>query len=112
MNETYFDQSDVEQNKSMVLLAAILQIFIGILFFLPLVCCKDSPYGKFYANQGLLIFLLSLAASVVLVIPVLGWIAGPIIGIADLVFAIMNAVNASKGLRKGIPILGNVELIK
>lgn len=112
MNETYFDQSDVEQNKSMVLLAAILQIFIGVLFFLPLVCCKDSLYGKFYANQGLLIFLLSIAASAVLIIPVLGWIAGPIIGIADLVFAIMNAVNANKGIRKGIPILGNIELIK
>lgn len=112
MNETYFDQNDIEQNKSMVLLAAILQIFIGILFFLPLVCCKDSPYGKFYANQGLLIFLISIAASVVLIIPILGWIACPVIGIADLVFAIMNAVNASKGIRKGIPILGGIELIK
>lgn len=112
MNETYFDQSDVEQNKSIVLMTAILQIFIGILFFLPLVCCKDSPYGKFYANQGLLIFLLSIAASVVLIIPILGWIAGPIIGIANLVFAIMNAVNANSGVRKGIPILGGIELIK
>ena len=112
MNETYFDQSDVEQNKSIVLMTAILQIFIGILFFLPLVCCKDSPYGKFYANQGLLIFLLGIAASVVLIIPILGWIAGPVIGIANLVFAIMNAVNANSGVRKGIPIIGGIELIK
>ena len=70
MNETYFDQSDVEQNKTMVLLSAILQIFIPILFFLPLVCCQNSSYGKFYANQGLLILLLYIASSVVLVIPV------------------------------------------
>ncbi|MBD5146753.1 MAG: DUF4870 domain-containing protein [Ruminococcus sp.] len=112
MNETYFDQSDVEQNKTMVLLSAILQIFIPILFFLPLVCCQNSSYGKFYANQGLLILLLYIASSVVLVIPILGWIAGPIIGIANLVFAIMNAVNANSGVRKGIPILGGIELIK
>lgn len=112
MNETYFDQSDVEQNKTMVLLTAILQIFIPILFFLPLVCCQNSSYGKFYANQGLLILLMYVATSVVLIIPILGWIASPIIGIASLVFAIMNAVNASKGIRKGIPILGGVELIK
>ena len=112
MNETYFDQSDVEQNKTMVLLSAILQIFIPILFFLPLVCCQNSAYGKFYANQGLLILLLYIASSVVLVIPILGWIAGPIIGIANLVFAIMNAVNANSGVRKGIPILGGIELIK
>ncbi|MDE6763784.1 MAG: DUF4870 domain-containing protein [Oscillospiraceae bacterium] len=112
MNETYFDQSDVQQNKNMVLLAAILQIFIPILFFLPLVCCQNSQYGKFYANQGLLILLMYIATSVVLIIPILGWIASPIIGIATLVFAIMNAVNANKGIRKGIPILGGVELIK
>ena len=108
----YFDQSDVEQNKSMVLLAAILQIFIGVLFFLPLVACKDSAYGKFYANQGLLIFLIRIISSAILAIPILGWIAGPIIGIANLVFAIMNAVNASKGLRKGIPLVGGIEIIK
>ncbi len=112
MGETYFDQADVQQNKTMVLLTAILQIFIPILFFLPLVACQNSAYGRFYANQGLLILLIDLAASLVLIIPILGWIAGPIIGIANLVFAIMNAVNANKGIRKGIPILGEIELIK
>ncbi len=112
MGETYFDQADVQQNKTMVLLTAILQIFIPILFFLPLVACQGSAYGRFYANQGLLILLINIAASLVLIIPVLGWIAGPVIGIANLVFAIMNAVNANKGIRKGIPILGEVEIIK
>ena len=57
-NEVYFDQNDVEQNKTIVLLTAVLQIFIGILFFLPLVCCQGSAYGKFYANQGLLLLLM------------------------------------------------------
>lgn len=112
MNETYFDQSDVEQNKSMVLLSAILQIFIPILFFLPLVCCKDSPYGKFYANQGLLLMLLYLGLTLVNIIPILGQIVCIVGAIAAFVFEIMNAVNASKGVRKGIPILGNIELIK
>ncbi|MDE7304106.1 MAG: DUF4870 domain-containing protein [Oscillospiraceae bacterium] len=112
MNETYFDQNDIEQNKTMVLLSAILQIFIPILFFLPLVCCQNSPYGKFYANQGLLILLINVIAGAVLIIPILGWIAGAVIGIANFVFAIMNAVNANKGVRKGIPIVGGIELIK
>lgn len=112
MNETYFDQNDVQQNKTIVLLSAILQIFVPILFFLPLVCCQNSSYGKFYANQGLLIFLLYLASGVVMIIPILGWIAGIVVGIANFVFAIMNAVNANSGVRKGIPILGGIELIK
>lgn len=102
-----FDQADIEQNKTIVLLTAILQIFIGIIFFLPLICCKDSEYGKFYANQGLLLLIMSVATTILGFIPILGWIAAPIVGIAALVFAIMNAVNASKGLRKGIPLIGD-----
>ena len=105
-NEIYFDQADVEQNKSMVLLSAILQIFVGILFFLPLVCCKDSAYGKFYANNGLIILLVSIVSSVVCIIPILGWIVGGVLSIANLVFAIMNAVNASKGIKKAYPVIG------
>lgn len=112
MNETYFDQSDVEQNKTIVLLTAILQIFIPILFFLPLVSCQNSAYGKFYANQGLLILLMDVAAGVVLIIPILGWIVGPIVGLAAFIFAIINAINANSDARKGIPILGNIEIIK
>ncbi len=112
MNETYFDQQDVAQNKTIVLLSAILQIFIPIIFFLPLVCCKDSAYGKFYANQGLLLIIMYVASGVINIIPILGQIACIVIGIASFVFAIMNAVNANKGIRKGMPIIGNIEIIK
>jgi len=112
MNETYFDQNDVTQNKTIVLLTAILQIFFPILFFLPLVCCQNSAYGKFFANQGLLILILYLASGVINIIPILGQIACVIIFVATLVFAILNAVNASSGVRKGIPILGGIEIIK
>lgn len=101
-----FDQADIEKNKNIVLLTAILQIFIPIIFFLPLVCCKDSEYGKFYANQGLLLLLAEIICGI---IPIIGWIAA----IAVFVFAIMNAVNASKGLKKGIPLIGDkITIIK
>ena len=101
-----FSQEDIAQNKNIVLLAAILQIFVPILFFLPLVCCKDSEYGKFYANQGLLLLIAGIVCAIV---PFVGWIAS----IAVLVFAIMNAVNANKGVKQGIPLIGDkITLIK
>jgi hypothetical protein len=40
-----FDQADIEKNKTMAGLAYLL-------FFLPLVACPDSPFGRFHANQG------------------------------------------------------------
>ena len=103
----YFDQSDVEQNKTVVLLTCILVIFVPILFFLPLVACKDSPYAKFYANQCLLILIGDIIAGATALI-----IIGGLIGIAVFVFAIMNAVNANNGLRKGIPLVGGIQIIK
>ncbi|MCH5194864.1 MAG: hypothetical protein J1F11_12955 [Oscillospiraceae bacterium] len=103
----YFDQSDVEQNKTIVLLTCILILFVPILFFLPLVACGNSAYGRFYANQCLLLFIgyiISIVTAFILV--------GGLIGIIVFIFAIMNAVNASKGLRKGIPLVGGIEIIK
>lgn len=102
-----FDQSDVEQNKTVVLLTCILVIFVPILFFLPLVACKDSAYAKFYANQCLLLFIGDIIAGVTAFI-----LIGGLVGIAVFIFAIINAVNANNGLRKGIPLVGGIELIK
>ena len=102
-----FDQNDVQQNKTVVLLTCILIIFIPILFFLPLVACKDSPYAKFYANQCLLLFIANIIAGVTTFI-----VIGIFIYIAVFIFEIINAVNANNGLRKGIPLIGGIEIIK
>ncbi len=114
MGETYFDQQDVQQNKTIVLLTAILQCIPGlaIIFFLPLVACGGSAYGKYYSNQGLLLLLLEIASGIISRIPLIGWIIGGLLGIVTFVFAIINAVNANSGIRKGIPILGEIEIIK
>lgn len=106
-NEVYFDQSDVQQNKTIVLLTCILIIFVPVLFFLPLVACKDSEYAKFYANQCLLLFIGDIIAGITAFI-----LIGGLIGIVVFIFAIMNAINANKGLKKPIPLVGGINIIK
>ncbi len=48
------------------------------LFFLPLILCRDSKLGRHCANQGLLIWIVSLIAGLVLGvftgIPLIGWL--------------------------------------
>ncbi|MBQ8780070.1 MAG: hypothetical protein IJZ72_00145 [Oscillospiraceae bacterium] len=102
MGEVYFDQNDVEQNKTIVLLTCILCIFVPFLFFLPIVACKDSEYGKFYANQCLILFIGYLVSCITAVV-----VIGGLLGIVVLVFSIMNAVNASNGVKKAIPLVGD-----
>ena len=50
-----YDTQDIQSNKVWAVLA-----YLGILFFLPLVACKDSRFGKFHANQGFALFLTDL----------------------------------------------------
>ena len=54
-----FELTDVIANKDMAALGYVL-------FFLPLITCRDSRIGRFCANQGLLLLLAYVAARIVL----------------------------------------------
>lgn len=112
-NEVMFDKEDVDRNKSMLIVAAILQIFLPGLFFLPLICCKGSEYGKFYANQGLILLILSAASAGIFgALPLIGAVFVWIVKVIILVLAIINIVNIAKGVKKGMPVVGCIEILK
>jgi len=97
-----FDQADIDKNKTMAGLAYFI-------FFLPLIVCPDSRFGKYHANQGLVLFLLGIAGWIVLsFIPILGWI----LSILILVLLIMGLLNGLNGKVKELPVIGQIKLIK
>ena len=100
-----FDKDDIEKNKVMGLLAYIL-------FFIPLLAAKDSPFAKYHANQGLVLFICGLIASVVWIIPILGWIIAPILSIVITVLAVIGIINAVNGKAKELPIIGKYKILK
>lgn len=101
-----FDKEDVEKNKTMAGLAYII-------FFLPLVACPDSAFGKFHANQALILLILGLGGSIVLsIIPILGWILLPVLSIFVLVLGIIGLVNGLGGKAKELPLIGKFRIIK
>lgn len=101
-----FTPEDIEGNKVMAGLAYIL-------FFLPLVVCPDSPFGRYHANQGLLLLLLGLGGSIILsIIPIIGWILLPFFGLFVFVLAIMGLINGFGGKGKPLPLIGKYQLIK
>ncbi|MDE6591635.1 MAG: hypothetical protein K2K57_01045 [Oscillospiraceae bacterium] len=109
MNDNiYFDPNDVNRNKALV----IISLIFSILFFLPLVACPDSRYGRFFANQGLLLFILSAAAGVVGRIPFIGWIVAGIAGLLVLIGWIIVIIGAAQGTAARVPIIGYIEIIK
>lgn len=113
-NEVFFEQSDVEKNKTNGLLMTI----IPILFFLPLVSedMKSSSYLRFFANQTLLVIIAAvlsgICGKILGFIPVIGWILGWAVSALVLVLYIMNIVNAANGKGKKLPAIGGISIIK
>ncbi len=102
-----FDAADIEANKIMAALAYIL-------FLIPLLAAKESPYAKFHTNQGLTLFIAGVAVSILgSIIPILGWfvilpIGGAIVGI----LGILGLINAFTGKAKELPIVGKIKILK
>ncbi len=109
------DAADVDKNKVFGILA-----YLGILWLVPLLAAKDSPFAKYHCNQGLVLFLAALcgwfAGIIITVIPFVNLImllVWPVFGIACLVFAILGIINAANGVCKPLPLIGNrMTLIK
>ncbi|MDR2253716.1 MAG: DUF4870 domain-containing protein [Bifidobacteriaceae bacterium] len=115
---------DVEQNKSYAILA-----YIGPLVLVPILAAKQSPFARYHANQGLVLFIGELAYTVVqsillaLVFNPL-WASGSwglysaLTGLLSLVWlfplalAIIGIINAAKGECKPLPVTGNITILK
>lgn len=119
-----YDPQDIEANKVVCGIS-----YLGILFFLPLIACPDSRFGKFHANQSLLVLILMVAAGFVSkvvgmvcgafwAIPALGAIMSVVSGVVSAVcgvvpFAafIFGLVNSLCGKAAELPIIGKINLI-
>jgi uncharacterized membrane protein len=102
----------------------------GILFFLPLISFPESRFGRYWANQGLLILLAELTA--LMIGGVISWMLDllaliPLIGIVFtilkiavaiafflviFIFAIRAGRFAAKGRAVDLPIIGYLRFIK
>jgi len=101
-----FEPEDIEKNKTMAGLAYFL-------FFLPLVVCPDSRFGKYHANQGLILFLFYVIGAFALtIIPIIGWFLLPFFALFALILAIIGLLNGLNGRAKELPLIGKYRLIK
>lgn len=104
--ENIYTPEDIEKNKTIAGLAYFL-------FFLPLIVCPDSKYGKFHANQALLLLITGIAGSMILgIIPVIGWLLLPFFGIFVLIIGIMGIINGFKGNAKQLPLIGKFTILQ
>jgi len=95
---------DVEENK---VIAAI--GYLGILFLVPLLAKKDSPFAQYHAKQGMVLFIAMIVAQlgwIIYWVPILGWLVAMIVYIFLFVCLIMGLVNALGGKMSPLPLFG------
>ena len=99
-----FDNVDISETKYLSLFC-----YFGVLFMIfAMVAKPHSQFVRFHANQGLVLMILMFAASIVMIIPILGWIAGAVGYIFAVVCMIIGIVNSCKGQAKELPIIGRI----
>ena len=110
--------SDVETNKLYAILA-----YLGFLVLVPILAAPKSPFARFHANQGLVLFIAevvygivySILAVILAFIPIIGWLLIMVLGllfIAFPVFAILGIINAVGGKAQELPIIGKIRILK
>jgi len=124
-----YDPADIEKNKTMCGLAYFL-------FFLPLVACSDSKFGRYHANQGLLVLMAGLICGIVDIVvsivtsvlygaifwrfphfltsfaSLIIWLIFCVLWLAVAAMAFFGLINGFSGKAKELPIIGKIRIIK
>jgi len=88
-------------------LFAFLCYFLGIIgVLIVLLAKKDDQFAVYHAKQGLVVFICGAIVGMVGVVPILGWIIAPLVGMVLFVIAVLGMVNALTGQAKPLPIIG------
>ena len=109
-----FDAQDIQNNKAMAILA-----YLSWLVLIPLFAAKESKFARFHCNQGIVLAVAEIIAVIVLSIldglPLIGWIfsiAGSLLGLVCLLFAVLGIINAANGKAKELSIIGKFKILK
>ena len=113
------DPDDAEKNKIFGILA-----YLGILCLVPIFAAKDSPFAKYHANQGLVLFLLEVTLWIAIaIIDGVLWAVLPsglgflvsilsLVHLVPLVFLVIGIINAAQGKCVPLPVIGGIKILK
>lgn len=105
-----FTPEDIEKNKVIAALAYLV-------FFIPLLAAPESKFGRYHANQGLVLniaeIILSVFSSIFLYsIPFIGWAISLVLNLVMLFLVISGFMNAYNGKAVPLPVVGGITILK
>ena len=104
-----FDAQDISDNKIIAMSAYLLGV-LGIV--IALLAAPESKYASFHARQALKLNIASILSVVIMIVPFIGWIVGPIASLIVSVVMIICFVHVCQGKAKDAPIIGKLGFFK
>ncbi len=80
--------------------------YIAFLGFIWLFVEKDSEFVREHATQATALLVVSIAASIVAIIPIVGWIVGGLVNITVAVLWVICVIYAATGKSFEVPFIG------
>ena len=82
--------------------------YVSFLCIITLVLKKDNKFALYHAKQGLVLFVMEVAAFILSIIPLLGWLIG-IFGYAlFLLVSLWGIMQAALGINSRIPVITKI----
>lgn len=78
--------------------------YLSFLCFVPLSLKKGNSFAEFHGKQGLVLFILELAAAILSVVPVLG----PLVSVVFGILSLMGIVKVLMGEKWEMPVIHEI----
>lgn len=105
-----YSSADIQANRSYAILS-----YLGILCLVPIFGAKNSPYARFHANQGLVLFLAEIIVSFLRGFLSRGYFyffgLSTLLNIFFFAFMLIGIANAANGKAKELPFIGHIKLL-
>jgi len=100
----------IKKEEKISLLQKFLAIisYLGILSLLTMALKEKSKPVHFHVKQGVALFVAEIICTLILVIPLIGWLIGFIGWILCVSFSVLGLIKAAKNEEWVIPILGKL----
>jgi len=97
------DEQQVREGKFFAIIS-----YVSFLCIITLILKKDNKFALYHAKQGLVLFVMEVAAFILSIIPFLGWLIG-IFGYAlFLLTSLWGIMQAALGVNSRIPIVTDI----
>ncbi len=82
--------------------------YISFLCIITLILKKDNKFALYHARQGLVLFVMEVAAFILSIIPILGWLIGVFGYALFLLVSVWGIMQAALGIYCRIPFITDI----